>query len=53
MTQNDPDHFSPAEEMRDIQGAVIGFNKDHLQMLFVTFADKASAKAAGREDRRH
>lgn len=36
--------FSPTEELKDIQGGLIGFNKDHQQFHFVNFADDASAK---------
>lgn len=37
--------FSPTEELKDIQGGLIGFNKDHQQLHYINFADSPSAKA--------
>jgi Dyp-type peroxidase family len=37
--------FSPTEELKDIQGGLIGFNKDHQQYHYLTFADGPSGKA--------
>jgi hypothetical protein len=36
--------FSPDNELRDIQGGLIGFNKDHQQFHYVTFADASTAQ---------
>jgi Dyp-type peroxidase family len=36
--------FSPDDELRDIQGGLIGFNKDHQQFHYVNFHDGAGAK---------
>ena len=37
-------HFSPDEELKDIQGGLIGFNKDHQQFHYVQFADSTRAR---------
>jgi Dyp-type peroxidase family len=37
--------FSPTKELQDIQGGLIGFNKDHQQLHYINFADGPSAKA--------
>jgi len=39
-----PRNFSPTEQLKDIQGALIGFNKDRQEFHFINFADKTSAK---------
>ncbi len=36
--------FSPEDELRDIQGGLIGFNKDHQQFHYLNFADGPTAK---------
>lgn len=36
----------PTDILKDIQGGLIGFNKDHLRLLAVTLPDMATAKAA-------
>src|SRR5256885_142496 len=32
-------------DLRDIQGNLIGFNKDHQRLVFLRFADQASGRA--------
>src|SRR5437764_479930 len=40
-----PDPGTPSPDATDIQGNLVGFNKDHQRLVFVGFADAASGKA--------
>src|SRR5680860_664374 len=42
MTTSNPVQVS--EELREIQGGLIGFNKDHERLIFVNFGDPSAAK---------
>jgi len=40
-----PDHNHPTpEDLRDIQGDIVGFNKDHQRLMFITFPDQPSGR---------
>lgn len=44
MTTTDQ-HETSSDRLKDVQGHVIGFNKDHMRLTFLNFQDALTARA--------